>query len=123
MVWDFTPPSIGRWWLHRRVARLDEEAEALRRFAMVHRSAQDGRSSLSRRIAARSQELEAEYDAVDRRFAELERRTRPGSVERRNNVILIAYILLGWAMSYLGWISEVIEVQDAFSLTVSGEPD
>ena len=123
LAWDFTPPVIGLWWLRRRVARLDQESEALRRVATIHRSAQDRRSSLSRRIAARRQQLEAEYATVDRRFAELERRTRKGSIERRHNLILIAYFLLGWAMSYLGWISELLEVQDAFSQAVSGEPD
>lgn len=122
LVWDFTPPVIGLWWLRRRVARLEKKADALREAAKIHRSAQDGRSSQGRRLAARWQELEAEYDAVDQRLAELERRTRKGTLERRNNLILIAYFLLGWAMSYLGWVSELLQVQDAFSLAVSGEP-
>ena len=122
LVWDLTPPLIGLWWLRWRVARLNKEAAALRHAAKIHRSAQDGRGSRGRRLTARWQELEAEYDLVDRRLADLEERTREGSPERRKILVLIAFFLLGWVSSYLGWISDVLEVQHAFSLAVSGEP-
>ena len=122
LVWDFTPPFVGLRWIRWRVARLDKEAEALRRVAAIHRSAEDERSSLSRRIAARSRELEAEYENVDMRLADLEERNREGSPEQRKILILIAYLLFGWGSTNLGLIAEVIEVQQAFSLAVSGQP-
>ena len=122
LVWDFTPPLIGLRWLRRRVERLDKEAEALRRVAAMHESAQDGRGSLGRRIVARRRELEAEYDTVNMRLADLKERTREGSPERRKILILIAYLLFGWVSTNLGLIAEVIEVQQAFSLAVSGQP-
>lgn len=121
-LWDFTPTSLALWWLRKRVARLKREQHSLRRAVRIHRSAADRRPADGTRLIARLEAIEAALTAVDRRLEDLERRTLDGAPERRLIPGLIAFLLLGLANSYLGWLADVRAVQDAFSVAVSGGP-
>ena len=120
-LWDFTPSRLALWWLRKRVARLKEEERALRMAVKVHRSAEDRRPAAGKRLTARWEAIETEYAAVDRRLADLERRTLEWSPERRLRTMLIAFLLLGLATSYLGWLDDVLAAQHSHSLAVAGD--
>ena len=121
-VWDWTPSSLALWWLRKRVARLKEDERALRHAVKIHRSAEDRRPAGDKRLMARWEAIEAEYAAVDRRLADLERRTLESYPERMLRTRLIGFLLLGLAHSYLGWLADVLAAQAAYSLAVAIAP-
>ena len=71
---------------------------------------------------ARWEAIEAEFAAVDKRLADLERRTLEWSAEQRMRTVLIGLLVLGLATSYLGWLADVLAAQAAYSLAVAIAP-
>ena len=51
-----------------------------------------------------------------------ERRTLEWSAEQRMRMVLIGFLVLGLATSYLGWLADVLAVQDSYGLAVAIAP-
>ena len=120
-LWAVVPHAIALWWLRRRVTSIRKAATALREALAIHRSAVDRRSEEGKRLLARWVALEADCDAVERRLEHLEQRARKPPLERKQRIVLFAYLLLGIAFSYLGWVADVLAARGFHGLPGLGD--